>query len=49
MPNITTNHAITYTKLVNGTCISPKTFPTGKPDYLFKIPLIPGNFPLERP
>ena len=23
-------------------------FPTGKQDYLFKIPLIPGNFSVER-
>ena len=49
MPNITKNHAISYTKLVNGTCISTGKFPTGKQDYLFKIPLIPGNFPVERP
>ena len=36
-------------KLVNGICISTGKFPTGKLGYLFKTPLIPGNFPVERP
>ena len=32
-----------------GTCISTGKFPTGKLGYLFKTPLTPGNFPVERP
>ena len=33
-------------KLVNGTYFFIEKFSTGKQDYLFKIPLIPGNFPV---
>ena len=32
----------------NGTSISTGKFQTGKQDYLFKIPLILGNFSVER-
>ena len=35
-------------KLVNGTCFSTGKFPRGKKDYFYKIPLIPGNFSVER-
>ena len=42
MPNITTNHAISYTKLVNGTCISRKRFQREKRTTFSKFHLFPG-------